>query len=81
METRPYRKLYWCISWDQVRVEQLGVAGPQRTAVFDATDTDFAATIVVADIAARAAVMSTAADAAVPAATTIAANVTALDTS
>ena len=38
METRPYRKLYWCISWDQARVEQLGVARPQRTAVFDATD-------------------------------------------
>ena len=45
---------------DQARVEQLGVARPQRTAVFDATDTVFAATIVVADIAARAAVMSTA---------------------
>ena len=57
METRPYRKLYWCISWDQARVEQLGVARPQRTAVFDATDTVFAAT------------------------TTVAANVTALDTS
>ena len=44
----------------QAWVEQLGVARPQRTAVFDATDTVFAATIVVADIAARAAVMSTA---------------------
>ena len=42
---------------DQARVEQLGVARPQRTAVFDATDTVFAATI------------------------TVAANVTALDTS
>ena len=57
METRPYRKLYWCISWDQAWVEQLGVAGPQRTAVCDATDTVFTAT------------------------TTVAANVTALDTS
>ena len=47
METRPYRNLYWCISWDQARVEQLGVARPQRTAVFDATDTVFAATTTV----------------------------------
>ena len=33
---------------DQARVEQLGVARPQRTAVFDATDTVFAATTTVA---------------------------------
>ena len=49
--------------------------------MFDATDTVFAATIVVADIAARAAVMSTAADAVVPAATAVVANVTAHATS
>ena len=45
---------------DQARGEKLGVAWLQRAAVFDATDTAFAATIVAADIAARAAVMSTA---------------------
>ena len=45
------------------------------------TDTAFATTIVVANIAARAAVMSTVAYAVVPAATIIAANVTAHTTS
>ena len=55
---------------DPERVTILGVARPQRAAVFDATDT-------ASGIMARAAVMPTAADAAVSAATTIAANVTA----